>query len=254
MTKNTRLVGSNSASWVSKMNKISLCCFVIYSRGRRVVMVLAQILAMFVASTVGSVHLGCNSSTFPYKLVNQQFFGMNGVGVVATASECRAACCAAGALHCNTWLYGAETMVHGSNCYISKQQGIPTPSSQWSGECLGCTSPHARVPPPGPPDLPQHYHTVPLGTHSPAEYVDLASDSAWAASVDGAAERSIRVPAGGYNSDLQEPPFIDGVHDVKDNVTYTRRLEIPTAWRAGPSEVCLFNTQMPLFPSETPVG
>ncbi|MBC8372948.1 MAG: hypothetical protein H8E53_05085, partial [Planctomycetes bacterium] len=35
--------------------------------------------------------------------------------------------------------------------------------------------------------------------------VDLASDKAWTLSVDGRTPRAIKVPGGGWNSDLQSP-------------------------------------------------
>ncbi len=68
--------------------------------------------------------------------------------------------------------------------------------------------------------------------------VDLASDTAWTLSIDGAVPRPIKVPGGGYNSDRQDPPLIEmsvptGFHDdpgrqaVKDYVVYQRSVTIP---------------------------
>ena len=56
--------------------------------------------------------------------------------------------------------------------------------------------------------------------------IDLASDTAWRLSVDGGQERPIKVPAGGWNSDRQEPP-IPTMTGVKDHVVYTRQIHIP---------------------------
>ena len=66
-----------------------------------------------------------------------------------------------------------------------------------------------------------------------AEEVDLASDGAgsatgteWTLSIDGGPARPIKVPAGGWNSDLQSPR-IDKNKDVKDHVIYERKITIP---------------------------
>ena len=56
--------------------------------------------------------------------------------------------------------------------------------------------------------------------------VDLASDTAWTLSVDGGAARAIKVPGGGWNSDLQSPR-IDTMKGVKDHVVYQRRIDVP---------------------------
>jgi hypothetical protein len=66
------------------------------------------------------------------------------------------------------------------------------------------------------------------GAASPAvaQEFDLASDSAWKLSVDGGPERPIKVPGGGWNSDLQEPriPTMTGVDDF---VIYRRSISVP---------------------------
>ena len=58
--------------------------------------------------------------------------------------------------------------------------------------------------------------------------MDLASDTAWNLTIDGEAstKRAIKVPAGGWNSDRQEPR-LDRKTDVKDYVEYTRAITIP---------------------------
>ena len=56
--------------------------------------------------------------------------------------------------------------------------------------------------------------------------MDLASDTAWTLSIDGGAPRPIKVPGGGWNSDLQTPP-IQVLKDVKDYVLYERKLVLP---------------------------
>ena len=60
----------------------------------------------------------------------------------------------------------------------------------------------------------------------PVVAVDLASDTAWTLAVDDGPVRGIRVPGGGYNSDLQEKPWI-AQDSVKDHVVYRRSLTIP---------------------------
>ncbi len=66
------------------------------------------------------------------------------------------------------------------------------------------------------------YHFAP----DALQEIDLASDTAWKLSIDGGAERSIKVPAGGWNSDRQEPP-IPTMTGVKDHVVYMRQIQIP---------------------------
>lgn len=56
--------------------------------------------------------------------------------------------------------------------------------------------------------------------------IDLASDTAWTLSIDGGTERPIKVPAGGWNSERQEPR-IDTWSGVQDHVVYRRQLAIP---------------------------
>jgi len=55
--------------------------------------------------------------------------------------------------------------------------------------------------------------------------MDLASDKAWTLSVDGGAPRPIKVTAGGWNSDQQDPQIPSAV--VKDCATYERSIMIP---------------------------
>jgi len=56
--------------------------------------------------------------------------------------------------------------------------------------------------------------------------LDLACDTAWELSIDDGPWRSIKVPGGGYNSDLQNQPLIDQ-EDVLDHVIYRRSITIP---------------------------
>ncbi len=67
----------------------------------------------------------------------------------------------------------------------------------------------------------------------PLQTVDLASDRAWQISIDDGPWRKIKVPGGGYNSDLQDKPWIDG-GTVKDHATYKRFIEIP---KVSPEQV-----------------
>ena len=55
--------------------------------------------------------------------------------------------------------------------------------------------------------------------------MDLASDKDWTLSVDGGAPRPIKVTAGGWNSDQQEPQISSA--DVKDYAVYERTITIP---------------------------
>ena len=55
--------------------------------------------------------------------------------------------------------------------------------------------------------------------------MDLASDKDWTLSADGGAPRPIKVTAGGWNSDQQEPQIPSA--DVKDYVVYERAITIP---------------------------
>ena len=63
--------------------------------------------------------------------------------------------------------------------------------------------------------------------------MDLASDRDWTLAIDDGPARGIKVPGGGFNSDLQDPPWIEmcgdgrGERMVKDHVTYQRTITIP---------------------------
>ena len=57
------------------------------------------------------------------------------------------------------------------------------------------------------------------------QIVDLSSDHDWQLSIDDGPWRSVRVPGGGYNSDLQDEPLINATQ-VKDHVTYKRTVNI----------------------------
>ena len=61
--------------------------------------------------------------------------------------------------------------------------------------------------------------------------MDLASDTAWTLSVDGGAPRPIKVMAGGWNSDRQEPQIPST--DVKDYVVYERQITISAEAKDG---------------------
>ena len=56
--------------------------------------------------------------------------------------------------------------------------------------------------------------------------IDLASDTAWTLSVDGSSPRPIKVPGGGYNSDLQDQPWIP-LDSVKKVALYQRTFIAP---------------------------
>ncbi len=69
---------------------------------------------------------------------------------------------------------------------------------------------------------------------TPLKEVDLASDTKWQLRVDAGAYRSIKVPAGGFNSDMQDKPYINMSiegngfkNDVEAHVEYKREIAIP---------------------------
>lgn len=66
---------------------------------------------------------------------------------------------------------------------------------------------------------------------APLMKVDLVSDTAWTLSVDGGEPRSIKVTAGGWNSDRQELRIPSA--SVKDHVIYEREIVIPNAARGS---------------------
>lgn len=180
----------------------------------------------------------CDNGTFPTKLHRRQYMGLSGAGVTATDDECREKCCAAGKAKCDVWLRAepkaaaaVDAEQHSGwypvgSCFIGIAKGTSGSSPVWSGERLGEDPPPPPPPPPPvplPADLSQRYTPVPMGT-KPLRVLDLASETAWTASVDGATARKITVPGGGYNSDLQPKPWIDGYNAVRDNVTYHRKL------------------------------
>jgi hypothetical protein len=55
--------------------------------------------------------------------------------------------------------------------------------------------------------------------------LDLASDTEWSISLDGSPPRPIRVTAGGWNSDQQQPPIASDA--VRDHAIYQREIKIP---------------------------
>lgn len=57
--------------------------------------------------------------------------------------------------------------------------------------------------------------------------IDLAGDTGWTLAIDDGAKRPIKVPAGGWNSDRQEPQIPNKA--VDDHVTYERTLDIPAS-------------------------
>lgn len=192
-----------------------------------------------------------------------QYMGLTVSYPTTSDAECRAKCCAAGVAKCNVWLRLEQDPTSSyplGTCFIGIAQGGSVHSPAWSGERIGNDPP--PPPPPAPPagvptDLSQQYVPVPLAASGPVQELDLASDSSWTASVDGAASRPIIVPGGGYNSDMQPEPWIDvslhsiahnpfgedgcvltsmvptprlstccyqGYNEVQDNVTYVRKL------------------------------
>ena len=65
---------------------------------------------------------------------------------------------------------------------------------------------------------------------SQRQVIDLGSAKVWTLSIDGGPDRPIVVPGGGWNSDIQSPG-IQVLDDVKDYVTYKRKIAIPAGAR-----------------------
>jgi len=72
------------------------------------------------------------------------------------------------------------------------------------------------------------------GTSTPISSIDLGESTNWTIVVDNdeSSRRSIKVPGGGWNSDFQEEPWLNGCQDpslgdVFDNVTYTTTISFP---------------------------
>lgn len=69
--------------------------------------------------------------------------------------------------------------------------------------------------------------------------INLASDQEWTLTIDDGPARGIKVPGGGFNSDQQDPPWIEmcgdgkGQRMVKDHVTYQRLITIPKSARGN---------------------
>ena len=192
------------------------------------------LLPLLIAGGAAAGPTACDNSTFPTKLQHRQYMDLQAAGVTPTDDACRAKCCAAGSAKCDVWLRAkAAGVADGAypvgSCFIGIAAGSSGPSPVWSGERLG-KDPAPPPPPAAPPtDLSQRYTPVPMGS-KPLHVLDLASSSAWTVSVDGSTARPITVPGGGYNSDLQPKPWIDGYNAVHDNVTYSRKLTGLKGW------------------------
>ena len=68
----------------------------------------------------------------------------------------------------------------------------------------------------------------PLPEPGALEAVDLASDTDWTIALDDGKPRPIKVPGGGWNSDLQTPR-IQVMREVKDFVRYERKITVPAS-------------------------
>jgi hypothetical protein len=66
---------------------------------------------------------------------------------------------------------------------------------------------------------------------NPLMTIDLASDQAWSLTVDDGPKRAIKVTAGGWNSDQQEPQIPSA--SAKDHVVYERVIVIPKEARGN---------------------
>ena len=89
----------------------------------------------------------------------------------------------------------------------------------------------------------------------PPRVLDLASDTAWEISLDDGPWRSIKVPGGGYNSDLQNEPWILQ-SDIKDHVTYRRMINLPETASGHSVEIAFgaVNHGCEVYLDDQPVG
>lgn len=69
---------------------------------------------------------------------------------------------------------------------------------------------------------------APLPVPGALSVSDLASDTDWTLRLDDGLARPIKVPGGGWNSDLQSPP-IQVMREVKDFVRYERTITVPAS-------------------------
>jgi hypothetical protein len=206
---------------------------------------MAGSIATLVAVTAAAVTVAavsssttCNSSSFNVSLTNIQCYGLSNDPGVRTQEDCVAFCCANPA--CVAW----EFCPPGETC-----SGYAGPSC-WAGatDLTKCDPGQGwvgggRATPTPSPLRPQVFLPPLSPASAPLASVDLGSSSgsggamSWTAAVDGAAPRSILVPAGGYNSDQQEPPLINAYDGVLAGVALTATLPplptLPTPLPAG---------------------
>ena len=182
------------------------------------------------AVMVGVTHAAtCDNSTYTVSLDGLRCPHLKGDATAKTPADCIHACCTSGLANytgiCDTWQFHPDDgcLVGGPEDYDMTQ--CVAAGSGWTG------ARRFRVPELVP--RPQRFVPSPAalgplgGATLPLWSLDLASATAWRASVDGAMPRGIVVPGGGYSSDLQEKPWINACQDpsigqVADNVTYTR--------------------------------
>jgi hypothetical protein len=170
----------------------------------------------------------CNASAFNISLQGMQCFGLASSGA-PTLAACVAAACAAGAQMWEFCAPGATCDGYaGPSCWVGSVglENCKPSAAGWAGASRA-------APPPPPPPPPQRWRPPSRAT-APLAALDLSDEragGAWTLSVDGGAPRPIRVPLGGYSSDLQEPPFLDP-GGVATSVVYARQFAAPAA-RAG---------------------
>jgi len=138
------------------------------------------------------------------QLTSVQYMDLTGAPLAKDPTSCRKACCDAGELSCDVWMWWKD-FPSGPPCWYGLK-GRSMPSTKWIGEARPGPPPPPPPPPPSPLP-PQRFLTTPIGVQPSVLTMDLASDTEWSASVDGAPPRPIKVPGGGYNSDSQEQPW-----------------------------------------------
>jgi hypothetical protein len=188
-------------------------------------LVVAALAASSAASGAAARAAACDPSAFNISLAGKQCFGLSNVGGVPTSAACLAAACTAGAQMFQFCLAGSTcTGYTGPSCWVGAANlSDCVAAAAWGGA--------ARVLPPPAPLLPQAFVT-PCPGSAVLSSMDLGSSApggagAWTLSLDGAPPRAILVPAGGYNSDEQAAPLLDGFNAVEGAV-YTRTVTLPS--------------------------
>ena len=160
-----------------------------------------------VASTGVASPSSCGTLTFPYNRSQQQVIGLQGpvTGGQASATMCRAACCAQG-VACDTWSWSPTHLKGGPVCYTGKASGAPYcdhayEHSAWQGgsrtQGKACPGPAPPPPPPRPPSPPPSPPRPP-----PAHPIQFTITDVWQQEQLPGAHASYSVPALGAHDSI----------------------------------------------------